>query len=292
VRRRFVDELGDQLQSIGIRGRLRHRIVVEFEDHLTCDPAAQLGSPAELANQFADEIGTSRVRRGTVAVFGALALAGTLFGIAMLAFGYRALREAQAQSRPLAMIGAVVMVVASQFAFATGMLAALRLLWRRRERVLSRSEATVLVRRVGIALVSGIGAMAGLALLALGIHDHDAATWRTFSLIAASIGGAALLAAAPSAIAAARLRPTASGETGDVFDDLGPLNQLAPAWLRGRPWRFALLVAATIGIAVALQGVAVSDPYDGIFRGLAESLACLTGFTVLGRYIGLRSAPA
>jgi hypothetical protein len=32
-----------------------------------------------------------------------------------------------------------------------------------------------------------------------------------------------------------------------------------------------------------------ADPYDGILRGLADAIACLAGFAVLGRYLGLQA---
>jgi hypothetical protein len=39
---------------------------------------------------------------------------------------------------------------------------------------------------------------------------------------------------------------------------------------------------------VALAGIVQSDPYDGLLRGLLDAAACLAGFGVLGRYLGLR----
>ena len=32
------------------------------------------------------------------------------------------------------------------------------------------------------------------------------------------------------------------------------------------------------------------DPYDGVARGIADAAACMAGFIVLGRYLGLRTA--
>jgi hypothetical protein len=285
---KYMNALRDALSEVGIRGRLRTRILVELEDHLRCDPNANLGSPLELAREFADEHGTSRARRGTIAAFGALALAGVVFAVAFLAAtNFGMLRTAQ--SRPLSLAGAVIAAVASQVAFATGTLAVLRLLWRRHDLVLTRAESTVLVRRTAIALVSGIAAMVGLALMAFGLRHGVSSSWPTTVLILASVGAAALLVAAPAVVWAARLRPTAPGDRGDIFDDLGPL---APPIFRGRPWRFAVTFAALLGLALAGQGVVASDPYDGILRGIMEMAACLGGFAVLGRYIGLRSAAA
>jgi len=62
----FVTRLGEELGRVGIRGRLRTRILAEYADHLACDPAAQLGEPGALARQFADELGSARARRAAV----------------------------------------------------------------------------------------------------------------------------------------------------------------------------------------------------------------------------------
>jgi hypothetical protein len=133
--------------------------------------------------------------------------------------------------------------------------------------------------------------MVGLGLMAVGIRDQSGSVpgWRTLAGVAAGVGAIALIAAAPFVLRASRVRPTGDGARGDVLDDLGPF---VPPWLRGRPWRFAVLFAAAIGIAVALAGVAAADPYDGIFRGIAEAFACFVGFAALGPFIGLTPTPA
>jgi hypothetical protein len=278
----YLDALSAELTTAGVRGRARGRILAEFADHLSCDPAAQLGAPAELAHEFADELGTARARRSAAATFLALALAGVLSVGAFLFASFGPLRTAD--SRPLAVLAGALLAIAGQVAFATGVLAGLRAFRRRLTPALPRAEATVIVRRTVIALSSGIVTMAALALLALAIGHAESSGWRIYALVAAGIGAIALLAVSPAVLAAARLRPTAPGDRGDIFDDLGPL---APAPLRGRPWRLALTVAAMLLLAAALQGVATSDPYDGVLRGLLEALACLTGFGLLGPYVGL-----
>ncbi len=58
--------------------------------------------------------------------------------------------------------------------------------------------------------------------------------------------------------------------------------------LQGSPWKLAIGLAAAILVVLAVAGVAQSDPYDGALRGLADGLACLLGFGLLGRYLGLR----
>jgi hypothetical protein len=285
----FIEQLSDELRAAGVTGRRRERILAEYADHLSCDPAAQLGSPSELARQFADELGTSRARRSAAAVFGALALAGLLSVAAFASANLGPLKSAE--QHPLARLAASVLVIAAQVAFATGVLAALRTFWRRGVHSLPRAEATVMLRRTCIALLAGLVSMVALAVMAVALRHTESTAWRTYTLIAAGAGILALLAASPTALAAVRLRPTAPGEAGDLFDDLGPL---APPVLRGRPWRFALVVAAALFVLVTLQGVVVSDPFDGLARGVVEACACLLGFAALGPYVGLWSlrAPA
>jgi hypothetical protein len=288
----FMTSLADELRAVGIAGRLQHRIVAEYEDHLRCDPNAQLGAPAEIAREFADELGTSNVRQGSVAGFAALALAGVVFAAAVIdALTFHAFRSTETGWGPAGFFGLGIVALSSQVALATGMLGTMRSFWRRRERVVSRTDATVIVRRLAIALVCALATMIGLGLMAVGIHNQSGSVpgWRTLAGIAAGVGAIAIIAAAPFVLRAARVRPTGDGTRGDVLDDLGPF---VPAWLRGRPWRFAVLFAAAVGIAVALAGVAAGDPFDGILRGLVEAFACLTGFAALGPFIGLTPVPA
>ncbi len=288
----FVTSLGDELRAVGIRGRLHQRIVAEYEDHLRCDPNAQLGPPAELAHEFADELGTSNVRRGSVAGFAGLALAGVALAIPVIyALTFHAFRSSELWWKPIGQIGVAIVALGSQVALAAGMLGTLRTFWGRHDRVVSRPDATVVVRRNAVALACALATMAGLGLMALGIRDHSSSVpgWRTVAGIAAGVGALALVAAAPFVLRAARVRPTRNGARGDVLDDLGPF---VPAWLRGRPWRFAVLFASAIGIVVALVGVAAGDPFDGIARGLVEAFACIVGFAALGPFIGLWTAPA
>jgi hypothetical protein len=282
----YLDELSSELTRAGVRGRHRERIVTELADHLACDPAADLGAPALLARQFADELGTSHARRGAVAGFGALAVAGVLFGLAFLISGYLSYDAGHARSAALGTLANLAGLIASQVAFAAGTLAALRAFHLRGDTVMPRAEATVIVRRTVVALGAGLVAMGALALMAIEFPHAGSPGTRVFSIVAAAVGAAALLAALPAVISAVRLRPDADGEAGDLVDDLGPF--VLPGW-RGHPWRPALLVAAGIAVVIALGGVVGSDPYDGILRGILDGVACLLGFGALGRFLGMRS---
>jgi hypothetical protein len=286
--REFVTSLADELRAVGIRGRLLQRIVAEYEDHLRCDPDAQLGTPSELAREFADEVGTSNVRRGAVVGFAALTVAAIALAVPVIdALSFHAFRSTEQGWKPVGDAGLAIVALATQVALASGTLAILRTVWHRRERIVSRTEATMIFRRNVLALACGLATMAGLGLMAAGIRGHT--SWRTLAATGAGAGALALIAAAPFVLRAGQVRPTSEGPRGDVLDDLGPF---APAWLRGRPWRFAVLFAVAIGIVVALLGVAANDPFDGIFRGIAEAFVCLVGFAALGPFIGLTPAPA
>jgi hypothetical protein len=280
----YRDELWRELTAVGITGGLRSRIAAEIEDHLACDPSAELGAPAALARQFADELGTSRARRAAGRSFAALALAGILFGLAFVGSPAAAFGAAPPGAPLLGRLARVVAVLAPQVAFVAGLLAALRALRRRRQGVIPGAEATMIVRRAAVGTAFGLATTVSLGVIALEFHRQLPAVWSTFALIASGIGTLGLLASLPALSAAGRLRPAASGAAGDIFDDLG---NWVPASLRGHPWRLAVVVAAGVAVAVALAGVAGDDAFDGIARGLADGLVCLAGFATLGRYLGL-----
>lgn len=283
----YVDSLSQELRAVGISGRLRRRVLLEIEDHLECDPNAELGSPQDLARQFADELGTARARRAALQVFAALAFAGTVFAVAFLAAGGTGpgLPSLHPESSVLAAFGAVLAILGCQVAFVTGVAAALRT-WRlRREAIVPRAQATVIGRRAAVAVIGGFAAMAGMALLAIEFSQGLGDWIVTFAVAGAAVGACALAAAIPAVVRASRLRPVAAGAAGDLFEDIGPV---VPPVLQGRPWRFAIAVSAAVGLAIAFVGIAAGDPYDGIARGVADGLACFAGFALLGRYLGLR----
>jgi len=284
----FVTRLGEELGRVGIRGRLRTRILAEYADHLACDPAAQLGEPGALARQFADELGSARARRAAVTAFGALALAGSLFGLAYVTSD--ALYGVTPKSGSVVgQIALAVAIVFGQVSFVAGTLAALRWLARRGSGVLPAAEATVVVRRAAVGLVCGIVTMASLGTAAIAYERFQATAWVTFAVVVAAVGIAGLLAALPSIWAAARVRTVAAGDTGDIFDDLGAVADLLPAFLRGRPWRLAAVLSLAVAAVITLVAVPAQDAYDGAARGLLDAVLCLVGFATLGRYLGLWS---
>jgi hypothetical protein len=284
----YVQTLSQELRAVGIRGRQSRRITAEIADHLALDPDADLGSPRALAQQFADELGTVRARRAAAAAFGTLALAATVVGAAFLASLAAGVRwpGLHPRSQALTDVATVAVVIGGQVAFVAGLLAEVRVLRFRDRLVIPRAEARIVVRRTAVALAAGLVTMAGVALAAVELRDGIPSWITSVVLAAAAAGAVALIAVAPAALGAARVRPVAGGQSGDLFDDLGPL---VPKPLRGRPWTLAVLVAIGVAIAIAAAGVLQSDPYDGMLRGIADALACLTGFALLGRYLGLQA---
>jgi amino acid transporter len=276
----YLDELGRELSDVGIQGRLRRRILAESEDHLRGDPdaPARFGSPLELANQFAAELGARASRRAAVGAFLALGVAGAVFALAFVGANFAG-RPAPDTWSGLAQLALVVATVAPQVSFVAGALALVRS-FRRRERVLPSAELTVINRRTVVALLFGLLTMAALAILAIELRDVTASWWVALTVIGTSIAAPLLLLAGVPAVRAARLRPHVSGGAGDVFDDLG--------FGRTGPWRFACAVAIAVGMVVFLVAAVQGDPFDGALNGMAEALACLGGFAVLGRYLGLR----
>jgi hypothetical protein len=282
----YLKTLDHELRAAGIRGRRHARILTEFTDHLECDPQAQLGDPRTLAEQFADELGSTLARRAAFVAFAGLAVAAVVFGVGVLRGEGRFFASAASAQPVLGVAGVWLTVLGAQVAFVAGVLAALRALRRRRTGVVPRAEAVVIVRRAAVGVGAGLVTMLGFGLSALALRHRVAGSWETLALSLAGVGILALLATAPAVIAAARLRPVAEGSAGDVYEDFG---SLVPRPLQGSPWTLALTLAAAIVLAIAAAGVIQADPYDGALRGLADGLACLVGFALLGRYLGLRS---
>ena len=278
----YLRELSRELASVGIRGGLRRRILAESEDHLRSDAegAERFGAPGVVANAFASELGARASRRAAVGAFVALGVAGAVYAVSFVGASFA--HQPPADEWPLAAALAFAAVIfAPQVAFVAGSLAFVRSL-RRRERVLPSEELRVINRRTGLALLAGLATMAALALIAFELRNAADGWWVAFTLVGSAAAAILLALAAVPTSGAARLRPRVAGEAGDVFDDLG-LERY-----RDEPWRFARRVALGVGVAVWLAGIVQGDPIDGAIQGCAEALACLGGFAVLGRFLGLR----
>ncbi len=283
----YLDQLSTELGRAGIGGGLRRRILAEIGDHLESAPEADLGTPDQLARQFADELGTGRARRAALTSFVALAVAGLLCGVAVVAMRSRGIRlpPLHPSSRPLAILGLGLAAIGAQLAFVAGTLAALRAFRHRHDRVLARAQSTVIARRAAVGLAAGLATMIGAAIVIVEYRNALPNSLQTLGFGAAAVGAAALAAAAPSVVSAARLRTTAPGEPEDLLDDLGPT---VTAVLRGRIWPLVLATVGTITVLAALTGAIHGDGPDGLARGIVDGAACLLGFVMLGRYLGLR----
>jgi hypothetical protein len=272
-----LEELSRELGKVGLRGRLRRRILAEAEDHLRSDPDApgRFGDPREIADAFAAALGARASRRAAVSAFLALGVAGAVYAAALVSA-----RPPALDTWPLlAVLVFPVVIVAPQVSFVAGVLALVRSL-RRREVVLPAAELRVINHRTTLALTSGVATMAALAVFALALRNEMADWWVIGTLSGAVVASILLLLAAVPAAAASRLRPRVAGDAGDVFDDLG--------FGRTDPWRFAVLVALAAGLLVWVAAAVQGDPLDGAIQGTAEVIACLAGFAAFGRYLGLR----
>jgi hypothetical protein len=276
----YLEALDLELVDVGIPTRLRRRILAECEDHLRSGDGAldRFGTPAEVANAFAAELGARTSRRAAVRAFVALGVAGAAYAMSFIGASFAG-HPAPDTLPPLAQLALVAVILAPQVSFVAGSLALLRVL-RRREVVLPSAELKVINRRTGIALVFGIVTMVALGVLALELRGDSSEWWVALTLVGAAITIPLLVLAALPAAVAARLKPHIAGEPGDLFDDLG--------FGRTDPWRFAGLVALALGLVVFLVAAIQGDPFDGAINGTAEALACLVGFAALGRYLGLR----
>lgn len=283
----YLDALEHELATAGIPAARRRRIVAEFADHLHECPDAQLGAPQDLARQFADELATRLARAAAFRAFAALAFAGLGIAVMFVAVGRMRGLTFGRQGPPTPTWTAPIMMIAalaSQVALAAGGLALLRA-WRLRdERVISGADATVLARRSAVGVAAGMVTLAALPACAVAFPHAAGHTWTVFAWVIAGVGVTAFVASVPTLIGSFRLRPNVRGASGDLMTDLG---SWVPPGLT--PTRVALLLAGVIVVLMGVAGVFTDDPYDGIARGIADAMACLAGFAVLGRYLGLRS---
>ncbi|HLX33140.1 MAG TPA: hypothetical protein VKR79_10300 [Gaiellaceae bacterium] len=268
----MIGRLDDELKELGVPSDRRRRIRLELEDHLACDPEADLGEPVALARQFADELGTAYARRGGFTIFLALVPLGVLF---VALFALSAAYTTNADSGLI-----LPLVLGTQIAFVGGTLGLLRA-WRLRGvATVPTAEARILLRRAGLGLAGGATTVAAIATLAS--RQWLGPEWWAHPLawITVGVGAASVLFGAVAVARAARLLPRADGTARDLSFDLG---------LNVDPWRIAILLAVAVALAIAADGAVAGDALDGLVRGFADALACLAGFALLGRPLGLRS---
>lgn len=286
----YLRALGAELRRLGVPASRRHRFLAEARDHLRSDPGSltRFGDAHAIARQCADELGGTLARRVSIAAFAALAVAGAVFGALMLAIFAAVPARALAcctATPPAQLLTLGALVVAPQVAVVAGVLALIRAVRLRGRSPLPAAEVHTLRRRSAVALASGLTAMVALALF---VTEYAALlpAWSRPAVYAGAGAGAALvLSMSVPLVVSSRIRVQAAGAAGDVFADVG---HVVPPTLRGRPWAFAGVVAAAAALAVLAPGVVADDGFDAALRALAEALACLAGFALLGRFLSLR----
>ncbi len=272
----YLDELDAALARVKVGRTRRLRIIAEFQDHLTEDPEAKLGTPEQVAVAFADQLGSSSARRATRDSFAALVVTAlSLLVLTPVVATINATTRSNAGFR----VAMVLIVVGAQFALAAGGSALLKAFRLRKSEVLNRDQATILSRRAAVGLVAGAAVTIGLALIPITAPHQFAWGWELAAAIAAGLSASALLFAVPTALEAIRMRPQKRGPSTDIAADLGiPISAT----------QTALLLSAGILVLFSLQGIVTDDPYDGVLRGLVDASLCMIGFVTLGGLLGLR----
>lgn len=285
----YLDELDRELGACGLSLRRRRRIVAEFADHLRSDPGADLGEPAQIARQFAEELGSAFARTAALQAFLALSVTGVaVFGVFVAGGRMRNFAPAGHPGHPLATWAALPMLVAAvaaQVALACGCLALLRAWHLRGRRVIGGRESEILVRRSIVGLGAGAVTVVSLLAAVLSAPHPISSAVVSAAWVAAGVALVSLAFAAPAALAGARIQRPRTDSAGDLRDDLGAL---LPA--SATPLTLALILATIIAVLLTVTGVLANDPYDGAARGIADAAACLIGYAILGRYLGLRPA--
>ncbi len=261
----FSSELRRELARHGIGARRARRIVVELEDHLTCDPDAQLGSPSVIAARFASELRLMETRRATYGGFLVLSVTALLVISLSLAISAAGRWPDVTSARgTLALLAGLALILGGQVSFVAGVLALWLYVW-------GRDELRLVQRRMGVALVAAAVVVAGEAVQVAALRPSMPAWWLVLGIVA-TVGSA-----------------TGLGATGAALHRAGALTPTVPVSVDGVPLWFAagtgvLVVAAmTVGTAHA-EGSLV----EGLIRGALEALAFAVGFLALGRFLGLR----
>jgi hypothetical protein len=287
---RYLSDLAAALDSVGIRGPLRRRILLETEDHLRSDPdwPARFGSPTVVAARFADELAVARSRGAANATFLALAVAGAVYAASFLLADRGADIFAGGFARVvLALSAGTLAILMPQLAFVAGVLAGLRSLRLRRAAVVPAAEVRLLRRQTATALAAGWVTLASLATFAATKGGPEPDWW--IPAVLGAVGGAAL----PLAWATVRvrravaLRPRTQGDGGDAYDDLDLVIRRRMD-LRDRPWLFCAVVAALAGVATFAAAAIGAQPDEGVRNGIAEAVAVFAGFWLFGEPLGLR----
>ena len=287
----WLRQFEDELAARHVSPPARERLVAELRDHIACEQGAptRLGAPREIAGQYADELGAHATRAGALTAFAALAFAA----VALVSSQLTLARISGMSHYPgfdhgfsvaLSLPAIVALLVGPQVALVAGTLAAWRALRRRRAAVLPRGEVALVRRRARIGLAAGIATMAGQLLYVANFAGVLPAWWL---LLSGALAASALVALSLAWQGLSRGSATvvlATGDAGDLFDDVAPLRRL-----RDHPLILWFSAALACGGAVTLfEWHAERSLAEGLQRGAFEAVALSIGFVALGRAIGAR----
>ena len=265
----FERSLHAELDRVGIRGALARRIEAELADHRRCDPAAELGDPRELAEQFAADLRLPLTRRAVRSGFVALAAAAILLVVVVAVYdatGRWAHLDLFGTRGAVVSGGGIAIVVAAQAAFVAGLLAVVPI-------VHGRTDAPALrlaQRRLGVAVVAVSVVLAGV-LVQTAAQAPLLPGWLVVFSAAAALAPVPLIASSARTLRVASTLTAAPPERASL-----PRPLLAGVSL-------AAVVAMAVGSALAERSLA-----EGLFRGAVEALAIAACFALFARRLGLR----
>jgi hypothetical protein len=258
-----LNGLRAELARAGIRGRLADRIVLEFDDHLRCDPEANVGQPREIAERFAEELRMPRTRRSTYAAFAALAFVAVSFAISASG-GALAISGARGW---IVSFGGLGMVFAGQVAFVAGVLA----LWRVLQRPRTAADLRLVQRRTGVALAAGGVALVAHAVQTAAVQPLMSTWWLALAIPASLAPAVALGGAARGLRGAIALTPETEPSR------------------RPFPWPLVLAIGvAAVTVMVVGSAFAEHSWVEGLNRGALELIGFTLCFAVFGRRLGIR----
>jgi hypothetical protein len=258
-----MNGLRAELARVGIRGRLSRRIVLELDDHVRCDPGADLGAPREIAERFAEELRVPRTRRSAYVGFAALALAALAI-VASARGGGPTVPGARGWIESLAGLG---VIFGGQVAFVSGVLA----LWGAARRPYGATDLRLVQRRTGVALGAGGFALIAHASQAVAVQPYMSTLWLALAVPATVVPAVALGAAAHGLHGAVVLTPA-----------------VEPA---RRPFRWGLVIAigcAAVMVMIVGSAFAEHSWLEGLSRGVLESIGFAFCFAIFGRRLGIR----
>jgi hypothetical protein len=252
-----------ELARVGISGRLARRIVLELDDHLRCDPDADLGAPREIAERFAEELRVPRTRRSAYAGFAALALAAVAIVVSARGGG----PTVPGARGWIESLGGLGVIFGGQVAFVSGVLA----LWSATRSAHGVTDLRLVQRRTGVALGAGGFALIAHASQAVAVQPYMSTLWLALAIPATLVPGVALGVAARGLHDAVVLTPA-----------------VEPA---RRPFRWSLVIAiGAAAVTVMIVGSAFAERswVEGLSRGVLESIGFALCFAIFGRRLGIR----